>query len=45
MLRMVASLERAWLASSMKIHMEAGQAVGLLVIHIEPGRSATAVAY
>jgi hypothetical protein len=43
MLRMVASLERAWPASSMLIHMEADQVVGLLAIHMEPGRSATAV--
>src|SRR5438309_1597889 len=38
-LRMVASLERAWPASSMLIYMEADQVVELLVIHIEPGRS------
>ena len=43
MLRMVASLERAWPASSMLIYMEADQVVGLLAIHMEPGRSATAV--
>jgi hypothetical protein len=41
-LRMVASLERAWPASSMLIYMEADQVVGLLVIYIEPGRSAIA---
>jgi hypothetical protein len=43
MLRMVASLERARPASSILIHIEADQVVGLLVIHIEPGPSAIAV--
>jgi hypothetical protein len=42
-LRMVTSLERAWPASSILIHMEADQVAGLLVIHIEPSCSATAV--
>jgi hypothetical protein len=41
MLRMVATLERAWPASSTLIHIEAEQAVGLFAVHIEPGRSAT----
>ena len=42
MLRMVASLERAWPASSIVIHMEANQDIELLVIYIESPRSATA---
>ena len=43
MLRMVASLEQAWPTSSMLIHMEANQVVGLLAIHMEPSRSTTVV--
>ena len=42
MSRIVVSLERAWPASSMLIYIEADQAVGLLLIHTEPGRSITA---
>jgi hypothetical protein len=43
MLRMVASLERAWPASSMLIYIEADQVVELLAIYIEPSCSAIAV--
>jgi hypothetical protein len=42
-LKIVASLERAWPASSILIYIEADQVVGLLVIYIEPGCSAIAV--
>lgn len=42
-LRMVTSLERAWLASSMLIYIKANQVVELIVIYIESGRSGIVV--
>jgi hypothetical protein len=42
-LRIVTSLDQAWPASSMLIHIEADQVIGLFVIHTEPGRPAISV--
>jgi hypothetical protein len=42
-LRIVTSLERAYSTSSILIHIEANQVIGLLIIYIEPSRSTIAV--